>query len=155
MKIKDIIRGPLGLAITMVMICGFIFPVVVTGVGQGAFNYEANGSLATLSNTTVGSYLVGQSTNSPYLFHIRADSASGIDPDITVANASMQAHRIHNETGISMAYFNRQINNDTKFTMFFFGTGYVNALTLNLHLIRHYHKSISQYGRMYRNVTAS
>lgn len=155
MKMKGLIRGPLGLAISMLVICGFIFPVVVTGVGQAAFHYQANGSLAELNNTTVGSYLVGQSTNSPFLFHIRSDSASGIDPDITAANATAQAHRIHNETGVSMAYLDGQIHNNTMFTMFFFGTGYVDALTLNLHIIEAYHGRISQYGGLYRNITGS
>lgn len=155
MKVKELIRGPLGLAIAMLVICGFIFPVVVTGVGQGLFHYQANGSLAEVNNTTVGSYLVGQSTDSPYLFHIRNDSASGIDPDITVANATMQAHVIHNETGVSMAYLGSQIHNNTKYTMFFFGTAYVDALTLNLHIIEKYHGTVSQYGSMYRNITGS
>ena len=37
-------------------------------------------------------------------FHPRNDSASGLDPDITVQNATLQAARIHNVTGISIAY---------------------------------------------------
>lgn len=155
MKIRGFIRGPLGLAVAMFVICGLIFPVVVTGVGQAAFHYQANGSLAELNSTTVGSYLVGQSTNSPYLFHIRNDSASGIDPDITVANATIQAYRIHKETGVSIAYLDGQIHNNTKYTLFFFGTGYVDALTLNLHLVETYHSRISEYGSIYRNLTGS
>lgn len=155
MRVKKLIRRPLGLAFILMAVCGLVFPLAVTGVGQEAFHYQANGSLAELNNSTVGSYLLGQSTASPYLFHIRNDSASGVDPDITVSNAIHQAARIHNESGVPMSYMKGLIQNKTQYTMFFFGTGYVNALTLNLQLINEYHGTIRAYGRIYKNAGLS
>ncbi len=155
MRIRELMRGPLGLAVILMAVCGFLFPLSITGIGQGAFHYQANGSLAELNNSTVGSYLIGQSTTSPFLFHIRNDSASGVDPDITVSSATHQARRIHNESGVSMSYMEGLIQNDTLYTMFFFGTGYVNALTLNLQLINEFHGTIRAYGRIYQNAGSS
>lgn len=155
MSIKGQVRSALGLAAIMMVVCGFVFPVAVTGIGQAAFHYQANGSAAYLNNTEVGSYLIGQSTTSPFLFHTRNNSASGIDPDITDLNATSQAYRIHNDTGVSMSYLDGLIKNNTRYTMFFFGTEYVNALSLNLQIIEQYHATKVQYRTLYKEVTVA
>lgn len=142
-------------AIVLAVICGLIYPVAVTAVGQGVIQYQANGSVASLNNTTVGSYLIGQSVTSPDLFHIRNDSASGVDPDITVSSAMKQAAIIHNNTNIPMSYLESLIHNNTRYTLLFFGTAYVNALRLNLELITAFHNNVSQYGEIYANITKS
>lgn len=140
------------LALVMAVICGLAFPAAVTAIGQGVFPYQANGEIAKLNNSSVGSYLIGQQSVAPYLFHIRNDSASGVDPDITVASAMSQAVSIHNYTGIPLSFLDSLINNYTRHTLFFSGTGYVNVLNLNLELINTFHASIPEYAKIYREV---
>ena len=152
---KKYLTVPIRAAIVLAVICGLIYPVAVTAVGQGLIPYQSNGSVALLNNTTVGSYLIGQSVTSPGLFHIRNDSASGVDPDITVASALNQATIIHKNTNIPMVYLRSLIHNNTRYTLLFFGTAYVNALRLNLELITAFHNSVKQYGKIYTNITKS
>lgn len=66
-----VFRNSLGLVIVMFILCGFIFPLVVTGVGQAAFHDQANGSLIKENNKVVGSKLIGQAWTSPKYFHGR------------------------------------------------------------------------------------
>ena len=51
-----------GVRITLVLavLCGVIYPLVMTGVSQAAFNAQANGSLVTRSGQVVGSSIIGQ-----------------------------------------------------------------------------------------------
>jgi K+-transporting ATPase ATPase C chain len=153
MKKGNLISSTLRLALVLAVICGLVYPVVVTGIGQAFFPYQANGDLAHLGNATIGSYLIGQSTNnSHYLFNVRNDSASGVDPDITVSSALAQARVIHNSTNISIAYLDSLIHNNTRYSMFFFGTAYVDSLSLNIQIINHFHNSIAVYGKIYDRV---
>ena len=129
------------------VICGVIYPLAVTGIGQVAFKSAANGSIVHVDGQAVGSRLIGQSFADPKYFHPRpsaagagydglassgsnlgpnnADllaavatrvtayrtenaltdsqlvpvdavtaSASGLDPEISVANARLQAPRV-------------------------------------------------------------
>lgn len=146
-----VITTPLRLALVMAAICGLLFPGVVTAIGQAAFPYQANGEQAVLNNATIGSYLIGQSTSSPYLFHSRNDSASGVDPDITVAAALSQSYRIHNDTGITLQYLDSLIRSNARYALFFFGTEYVNVLRLNLALVNTFHTSLIEYTKIYVN----
>ncbi len=150
MKGGKLISSTMRLALVLALICGVIYPVVVTGIGQAFFPFQANGEMAQVNNATVGSYLIGQSTNnSHYLFNVRNDSASGVDPDITVASALAQAQVIHNSTNISLTYLDGLIHNNTRYSMFFFGTAYVDSLSLNIQIIDHFHSRIAVYGKIY------
>ncbi len=132
------ISPPLRLAILSMVVCGLVFPGVVTGIGQVVFPYQANGSQAYYGNQSVGSYLLSQEFNSSAFFHARNDSASGLDPDITVPCALTQAYRIHNATGIAMQSLNATIQHFSQYTYFFFGNKYVNVLKLNMYLVKEY-----------------
>src|SRR6266702_2682105 len=74
------------LAVVSMILCGLLFPLVVTGFGQVLFPNQANGSLAHLrtSSDNVGSYLIAQNFSGPTFFHPRnvSLSASRVDPDI-------------------------------------------------------------------------
>ncbi|MHB1708110.1 MAG: potassium-transporting ATPase subunit C [Thermoplasmataceae archaeon] len=156
MKVGKTISGTLRLALVLALICGLIYPVVATGIGQALFPYQSNGELARVNGAIVGSYLIGQSTNnSHYLFNVRNDSASGVDPDITVESALAQASVIHNSTGISLVYLDGLIHNNTQYSMFFFGTAYVDSLSLNIQIIEHFHNSIAVYGKIYNGLNAT
>jgi potassium-transporting ATPase KdpC subunit len=60
------------------LICGVVYPLVVTGIGQTAFKHRANGSVVTVNNQAVGSTLIGQIFTDPKYFHARP-SAAGKD----------------------------------------------------------------------------
>ena len=130
--------------VVFTVLCGLIYPLVVTGVSQVAFHDKANGSLIKVDGVVVGSSLIGQQFADAKYFHPRPSAAgagydglasspsnlgpsnpdflksvedrvaayreenglaadatvpvdavtasgSGLDPDISVANAKLQA----------------------------------------------------------------
>ena len=58
-------------AIAMFVICGFIYPMVLTGVSQVVFPSQSNGSLVEVDGKAVGSEIVGQDFTDERLFHCR------------------------------------------------------------------------------------
>ena len=58
-------------AIAMFVICGFIYPMVLTGVSQVVFPSQSNGSLVEVNGKAVGSEIVGQDFTDERLFHCR------------------------------------------------------------------------------------
>ncbi len=129
--------GPaIRLAVISLILCGLVFPFVITGFAQLIFPSQANGSLVQFHGKTVGSSLIAQSFRLPIFFHPRNDSASGVDPDITVQDAQSQISRISSATGISVDTLQLIINQNEEGTFWIFGTPYVNVLRLNLALIQ-------------------
>ncbi|MFO3688697.1 K(+)-transporting ATPase subunit C [Staphylococcus felis] len=59
--------------VTMIL-CGLIFPLTVTAVGQLFLNSQANGSLVKVDGQVVGSKLIGQKWTQPEYFHGRQSS---------------------------------------------------------------------------------
>jgi potassium-transporting ATPase KdpC subunit len=180
------------------VICGFIYPLVMLGVGQVAFHNKANGSLVTYNGKVVGSGLLCQeftdakgnplpqyfqprpsfaivsgnkndygcdplfSSASNYgptnptqvqliqqrqkqisaldhvpISQIPADavtaSGSGLDPDITPANAYMQVPRIATARHLPVSEVRNLVTqNITGRTLGFLGEPTVNVLTLNI-----------------------
>jgi K+-transporting ATPase ATPase C chain len=185
------------------VLLGIAYPLVVTGVGQAAFNGKANGSLVTKNGKDVGSSLIGQSftdengtpirkyfqsrpsaalgasgktkagydptlssgsnlgPTNPKLLELVAQrvkayrelnglsartkvpvdavtaSGSGLDPEISIANARLQAKRVADERGISVKRVDDLIDKYTsKRALGFIGEKAVNVLELNLALDR-------------------
>ena len=58
-------------SITMFLICGFAYPLVLTGISQIVFPDQANGSIVEMDGKPVGSSLVGQDFTDQRLFHCR------------------------------------------------------------------------------------
>jgi potassium-transporting ATPase KdpC subunit len=180
------------------VICGFIYPLVMLGVGQVAFHNKANGSLVTYNGKVVGSGLLCQeftdakgnplpqyfqprpsfaivsgnkndygcdplfSSASNYgptnptqvqliqqrqkqisafdhvpISQIPADavtaSGSGLDPDISPANAYMQVPRIATARHLPVSEVRNLVTqNITGRTLGFLGEPTVNVLTLNI-----------------------
>lgn len=58
-------------SIAMFLLCGFAYPMVLTGISQVIFPNQANGSLVEMDGKVVGSTLVGQDFTDERLFHCR------------------------------------------------------------------------------------
>jgi potassium-transporting ATPase KdpC subunit len=147
MSIKTEIKrnyGPaLRLAVISMLLCGLVFPLVITGFAQILLPDQANGSLAHLNGNNgriVGSYAVAQDFSKPFFFHSRnvTLSASGVDPDITLQDALSQIPRISAATNITKNNLSNLIGQNIERTSFVFGDEYVNVLRLNLALIQAY-----------------
>jgi K+-transporting ATPase ATPase C chain len=140
------------LAVISLLLCGLVFPLVVTGVSQVAFPHQADGSLVQVGNHTVGSYYIDNGFTLPIFFHARNESnplnasASGVDPDITLQDAlTLQVPRIHNATGIPVLSLNSLVMEHEQRTLWVTGDPYVNVLDLNLALIASYPTIYSSY----------
>ncbi len=147
MSIKNEVKrnyGPaLRLAIISMLLCGLVFPLVVTGFAQALLGDQANGSIAHLSGNNrraVGSYLIAQNFSQPFFFHSRnvTLSASGVDPDITLEDALSQIPRISAATNITQNVLSSLVSQNVERTSYVFGDQYVNVLRLNLALIQTY-----------------
>jgi K+-transporting ATPase ATPase C chain len=187
------------------VLCGLLYPLALTGLGQLILPFQANGSLERgQDGTIVGSRLIGQQWNGPEWFHGRpsattdtdpsnpsktvpapynaansagsnlgptskrlmerlmsaretleaaqpelagrplpADmlttSASGLDPDISPANAVLQANRVASARGVPATQIHSLVEQHVTIRSFgIFGEPRVNVLTLNLALQRAY-----------------
>jgi K+-transporting ATPase ATPase C chain len=180
------------------VICGFIYPLVILGIGQAAFHNKANGSLVSSNGHVVGSGLLCQEfvdakgnplpqyfqprpsdavvsgdktdygcdplfsaasnlgpTNPVEIKNIKTEqqeisafdkvpvsqippdavtaSGSGLDPDITPANAYIQVDRVAAARHLPVAEVRNLVTqNITGRTLGFLGEPTVNVLTLNI-----------------------
>jgi potassium-transporting ATPase KdpC subunit len=174
--------------IVFTVITGIVYPLVVTGVAQVAWNDKANGSLIKKDGVVVGSSLIGQNFADEKYFHPRPSAAgtgydglasaasnlgptnpdflsavqdrvaayrqenglaadqevpvdavtasgSGLDPDISVANARLQAPRVASARGMSVDQVLALVSQHTNGRQWgFLGEPGVNVLELNLAL---------------------
>jgi K+-transporting ATPase ATPase C chain len=188
-------RPAILMTILLTIIAGIIYPLAVTGVAQGLFPSQANGSLVYANGKPVGSKLIGQYWTQPQYFHgrpsatnnlqgtpapyeadnsggsnlgptnsvlvqtvqqriaelkkenpdvppgtpIPADlvtaSASGLDPDISVAAAYYQIPRVAKARGLSQAAVRAIVDAHIEGRFLgLFGEPRVNVLDLNLAL---------------------
>jgi K+-transporting ATPase c subunit len=140
------------MAVISFLIVGIFFPLVVTGVAQVVFPYQANGEQASLSGRVVGSVIALNSTDYtlPVFFQARNDSASGFDPDITLqgpGSADAQIPGISNATGIPAANLQEMVNQHVQGVWWIFGSPYVNVQTLNLLLVQRFPSVYANYTR--------
>jgi K+-transporting ATPase ATPase C chain len=77
---QSIFRPALIMFGALTLICGILYPLAVTGIGQLAFHAQANGSIVERGGQPVGSILIGQSFTSPKYFWSRP-SATGPMPN--------------------------------------------------------------------------
>jgi K+-transporting ATPase ATPase C chain len=171
------------------VLCGILYPLVVTGISQLAFRDKANGSLITRDGVVVGSELLGQNFSDPKYFWPRPSAAgasgydgtasggsnlgptnptfldtvaervtayrqanglpdgtpvpvdavtasgSGLDPEISVANARIQAGRVAEARGVDPAQVAGLVDaNTSSQALGFLGERGVNVVKLNLAL---------------------
>ena len=78
------VRATVVLLVLTLLMSGFIYPLLVTGIAQVIDPSAANGSLVRDANgTVIGSTLIAQNTNAPYLFWER--------PSLTDYNTTLGA----------------------------------------------------------------
>jgi K+-transporting ATPase ATPase C chain len=130
----------IGLTLVSLLICGVFFPLLIMGIGQVFFPYQANGEIVKLNGQDIGSSLIAQNFTLPIFFQERneSQSASEVDPDITLQQAYSQIPRISNATGIAADSLLNIVNQNQEGTLWIFGSPYVNVLRINLVLIKEY-----------------
>ena len=193
LSMLNMIMSSLRASLVTWLLCGLVYPLALTGLGQSIFPFQANGSLErSASGTVIGSRLIGQQWNGPAWFHGRPSatvpaynaassagsnlgptsktlmerivrdrnalereqpdlvgrplpsdllttSASGLDPDISPANAALQVERVARARGVPAADISALLDRYiTNRSLRIFGERRVNVLTLNLALQRAY-----------------
>jgi K+-transporting ATPase ATPase C chain len=138
-------RPVVGIAIVSLLVCGLFFPLLITGIAQVILPYQANGEIVHLNGQPVGSNIVTQNFTEPYFFHPRNDSASGLDPDITVQDAFSQISGISNATGIPTASLQQLVNQNIDPQGQAVELQYVNVLSLNVQLVQTFPSAYSAY----------
>lgn len=84
-------RAALTAFILLSVITGVIYPLLMTGIGQVLFPYQANGSLIVQNGEVVGSALIGQTTDDPAYFWWRPSAVNamqGSSSDALIASGA-------------------------------------------------------------------
>jgi potassium-transporting ATPase KdpC subunit len=138
------VRPIVAIAVVSFLLGGIFFPLLITGVAQVVFPYQANGEQASVDGHVVGSVVAVNATDYtlPIFFHLRNDSASGFDPDIPLRGpasenpADLQIPGISNATGIPASTLQGIVNQNVEGVWWVFGSPYINVQKVNLILIR-------------------
>ena len=142
---RDLYSPLVRMAVISLILCGLVFPIVVTELGQVLMPYQANGELVQYKGRYAGSILVAENFNSSKFFHPWNASASGVDPDITLQDAYSQIPRISAATGIPSQALKQIVDENVERTMWVTGDPYVNVLRLNLILAQEYPSVYSEF----------
>jgi potassium-transporting ATPase KdpC subunit len=68
------LKNSIRLCLVLILVCGIIYPLAITAIGQTMFNNEANGSIIKVNGKAVGSELLGQAYSNERYFHGRVSS---------------------------------------------------------------------------------
>jgi len=71
-----IIKKSIFVSITLMILCGLIYPLIMTGISQLVLNKQANGSMIVVDGKEVGSELIGQNFTDPKFFRGRISSVN-------------------------------------------------------------------------------
>ncbi|HTV91198.1 MAG TPA: potassium-transporting ATPase subunit KdpC [Verrucomicrobiae bacterium] len=80
------LRTSVVFTVVTVILLGLVYPLVMTGIAQVLFPWQANGSMIYVNGKPVGSAIIGQLWTKPQYFHGRPSAAGkGYDPTNTGA----------------------------------------------------------------------
>lgn len=86
----EILNAATRASLVMFLLCGIVYPLALTGFGQGLFPFQSNGSLIRGSNSEiVGSRLIGQQWSDPKWFHGRLSATVAPNPSDPTKTAPM------------------------------------------------------------------
>ena len=78
----DYVSAAVRMSLVTFALCGFAYPLAVTGVAQLLMPYRANGSVErTGDGRVIGSQLIGQEWSDPQWFHGRPSATVAADPN--------------------------------------------------------------------------
>lgn len=63
--------------VALIVVCGLLYPLVITGIGQAAFPGNANGQKVFVKGKLVGSKIIGQSFQTPVLKNGKPELSDG------------------------------------------------------------------------------
>ena len=137
--------------ILMIVVTGIAYPLAVLVIGQSILPDQSNGSMIEFGDKKIGSKLIAQEFVSPKFFHPRApsESASGLDPHITLDDAMSQISRISESSGINENHLKTIVELDIarnkENNLLSFAPEYANVLELNLELLKQYPEGYSEF----------
>ncbi len=105
--ILDIWRN-LRLALTLLVVLGLGYSLVLVGIGQILFPYQANGSLIVQSGKVIGSALIGQSFTAPGYFHGRPSAT------VNAVSGKAQPYNADNSSGSNLGPTNPALLSEIK-----------------------------------------
>jgi K+-transporting ATPase ATPase C chain len=81
--------APIRISLVLLLLCGGLYPAITVGIGQLAFNTQANGSLVTRADgTVIGSSLIAQPFDQDRYFHPRPSAAGAFGYDASASSGS-------------------------------------------------------------------
>jgi len=71
-----IMKKAILVSIVLMILCGLIYPLIMTGISQLVLNKKANGNMIVVDGKEVGSELIGQNFTDPMFFRGRVSSVN-------------------------------------------------------------------------------
>ena len=153
-------RQTVGVTVILMLVCGLLFPCLLTGLSALIFPHQADGNLLTVNGQTVGAEYVGQEFTEDYYMWSRPEadikafleknpgvkrediptdlltaSGSGLDPHISPASAEIQIPRIAEASGLTEEEIEDIVSENTQGKVFgVFGEETVNVLKVNIEI---------------------